>query len=106
VHGPLAVLNNDLPQRSTVKGCPGTPAPLDIEQVFVYTPDMTPEDLERLRRSVVMVQSSTVGPMTKQAALELIQEAIATRAVSDRYQAVVNKLKTLLDELDEQSIRE
>jgi hypothetical protein len=68
--------------------------------MFVYTPQMTPEDLERLRRSVVMVQSSTVGPMTKQAALELIEEAITTRAASDRYQAVVTKLKALLDEFN------
>jgi hypothetical protein len=53
--------------------------------VFAYTPDMSPEDLERLRRSVVIVQSSTVGPMSKEAALALIHEAITYRRDRDRY---------------------
>jgi hypothetical protein len=49
---------------------------VDIEQVYAYTPVVTAEDLERWYRSVVVIQSSKVRPMSREAALALIQEAI------------------------------
>ncbi len=47
-----------------------------------------------------MVQASTVGPMSKEAALALIQQAIDYRRDRDRYRQAVDKLRAVLGELD------
>lgn len=55
--------------------------------------------IEQLRRSVVMVESDTVGPLTKQAALDLIEELSHCRQETDRYREVVAEVRRLLDSL-------
>ena len=62
---------------------------------------MEPWEIENLRRSIVMTSGSTVGPLTKDAALALIEEVETSRQVTARYRQVVAQLRGLLDTIDE-----
>lgn len=60
-----------------------------------------PWEIENLRRSIVMTSGSTVGPLTKDAALALIEEVQTSRQETARYRQVVAQLRGLLDTIDE-----
>ena len=49
-------------------------------------PGVSPEELEQLRRSIVMVEGNSVGPLPKQAALDLIKELARLDRLTRRYQ--------------------
>jgi hypothetical protein len=62
---------------------------------------VTPEELERLRRSVVILPADhEAGALTKEAAQALLEEVTALRAETDRYRDVVTQLRRLLDEVE------
>jgi hypothetical protein len=46
-------------------------------------------DLERLRRSIAVLQGSSAGPLTKEAALNLVDEVMASHRETARYREAV-----------------
>jgi hypothetical protein len=64
-----------------------------------------PHDLERLRRSVLMLPPGhSAGALTREAALELIEEVAEARGETTRYRQAVGQLRTVLDALDDRAI--
>ena len=61
---------------------------------------MTPVDPGRPRKSIVMVQGSTVGPVTKEAALKLVAEVADAKEETDCYKQVLAELRRILDGLE------
>ena len=57
-------------------------------------------EIEQLRRSVVMVQGGSVGPLTKQAALDLIAEFQRIDRLTARYREVIDLLRAALNGLE------
>lgn len=67
---------------------------------------MRPEDLERLRRSVAMLNpGQQVSGVSRKDALEIISELQETRIETRRYQEAVAQLRTVLEALDDLSKR-
>jgi hypothetical protein len=61
-----------------------------------------PEELERIRRSIVMLPPGhSAGALTREAALALPEEAVANRDEARRYRALVARLRVLVDEIPE-----
>jgi hypothetical protein len=60
-------------------------------------------ELERLRRSIAALQGSSAGPLTKEAALRLVDEVMTSRRETARYRDAVAQLRRILSALDEVS---
>jgi hypothetical protein len=57
-------------------------------------------DLQRLRRSIAALPGNSAGPLTKEAALRLVDEVTTCRRETDRYRRAVSELRRVLDALD------
>jgi hypothetical protein len=67
----------------------------------IRLPGVTPEELERLRRSVVMLPPGhSAGALTREAALAMLDELAAARQETVRYRQLVTQLRHLLATLD------
>ncbi|MDA8046191.1 MAG: hypothetical protein M0Z30_13290 [Actinomycetota bacterium] len=64
---------------------------------------MGDHELEQLRRSIAMLPPghSSAGPLTKDAATAVVQEAIRARREEARYRKVVVQLRAALNTLSE-----
>jgi hypothetical protein len=61
---------------------------------------MEAHELERIRRSIVMLPPGhSAGALTREAALDLVREAIANREDAQRYKALVRQLRALVEGL-------
>jgi hypothetical protein len=61
---------------------------------------MESHELERLRRSIVMLPPGhSAGALTREAALELIEEVTDAREETVRYRRAVEQLREVLDAL-------
>ena len=61
---------------------------------------MEAHELEQLKRSIAMAPGTTAGPLTKEAAWELIEEVSSSRDRTDRYRRAVAQLRRVLDALE------
>jgi len=60
-----------------------------------------PHQLEQLRRSIVMLPPGhSAGALTRESALELIEEVMASRRETGRYRRAVRQLREVLDALN------
>jgi hypothetical protein len=60
-------------------------------------------DLDRLRRSIATLQGSSAGPLTKEAALTLVDEVMSSRRQTARYRQAIAQLHRVLDALDQEA---
>ena len=58
-------------------------------------------EIEQLRRSIVMAPGGTVGPLTKDAARELVEELVTSKKETARYRQIVAELRRVLESLDD-----
>jgi hypothetical protein len=66
---------------------------------------LEPHELERLRRSIVMLPPGhSAGALTREAALELIEGVADARGETARYRHAVDQLRSVLDALDGRAI--
>jgi hypothetical protein len=57
-----------------------------------------PHEIEQLRRSIFMLpEGHSAGALTKQAALDLLEEVAASREETVRYRRAVQQLRQVLD---------
>jgi hypothetical protein len=62
---------------------------------------MEPHDIDRLRRSVVMLPPGhSAGALTREQALSLIEEVERLDTVTARYREVIAQLRVLLNQID------
>jgi hypothetical protein len=70
------------------------------EHVFDSLGGVDRHDLERLRRSIVMLPPGhSAGALTREAALDLIEEITTSREETDRYRVAIEQLRGVLDAL-------
>ncbi|MDE3203941.1 MAG: hypothetical protein KGQ66_06925 [Acidobacteriota bacterium] len=63
---------------------------------------MEPYELERIRRSVAMLAPGhSAGALTREAAMDLLEEIASLRAETYRYRQVVGQLRALLATIEE-----
>lgn len=68
---------------------------------------MEPHELERLRRSIVMMlPGHSAGALTREAALRLVDEVLAARSETTRYRTAVAQLRQVLEALEVPSDRQ
>jgi hypothetical protein len=58
-------------------------------------------ELERFRRSIAALRGSSGGPLTREAALRLVDEVMTSRRESARYRDAVEQLRRVLRALDD-----
>jgi hypothetical protein len=72
-----------------------------VEHVFDKLFGVDPHDLERLRRSIVTLPPGhTAGALTREAALELIEEVTEAHGETARLRYALRQLRDVLDALD------
>jgi hypothetical protein len=57
-------------------------------------------ELERLPPTIAALQGSSAGPLTKEAALGLVDEAMSSRRRTGHYREAVAELRRVLEALD------
>ena len=83
----------------------GTASPSKLERVFatldsVDIGDMEAHNLERLRRSIVMLSRGQPG-LDRDSAVTLIEELQRLQVSARRYRELVGQLRALFDQLDD-----
>jgi hypothetical protein len=61
---------------------------------------MTPEDVERLRRSIAMLRPGSATAVDRERALELLEELQRLDHLSRRYEEAIGQLRTILATLE------
>lgn len=65
---------------------------------------MEPHEIERLRRSIVMLPAGhSAGALTRESAIELLEELTRLDSLTSRYQEVIVELRRVLMRLDHPS---
>lgn len=71
------------------------------EHMFATVRDVEPHELERLRRSIVMMPPGhSAGALTREAALRLVDGVVAARSETTWYRRAVAQLKQVIDALE------
>jgi hypothetical protein len=74
---------------------------LRIEHMFVTIRTMEPHEIEFIRRSIAMLPSGhSAGALTKDAAMALVHEVLASRSETERYRRAVAELRRILEQLE------
>jgi hypothetical protein len=69
--------------------------------MFARVPIVDPHELERLRRSIVMLPPGhTAGALTREDALDLIEEIARSSEETARYRLAIDRLRDVMRDLE------